>query len=77
MSERDELSMYIWHHLINTLCSIIEYPPSSNEDFEGNFILCVHIYSIIARERRYGPPSPKMSQLKKKIVAYVREKCPH
>lgn len=39
MSERDELSMYIWQNVINALSIIIEYPASSNEDFEGNFIL--------------------------------------
>lgn len=37
MSERDELSMYIWQNLINALSIIIEY--SSNEDFEGNFVV--------------------------------------
>jgi len=37
MSERDELSMFIWHNLINALSTIIEYPALSNEDFDGNY----------------------------------------
>lgn len=38
MSERDELSMYIWQNLINVLSRIIEYPACSIEEFEGYFI---------------------------------------
>ncbi|VVC25973.1 Hypothetical protein CINCED_3A011321 [Cinara cedri] len=34
MSERDELSMYIWQNMINALNNIIENPTSSNEHFE-------------------------------------------
>lgn len=49
MSERDELSMYIWQNLINSLSSIIEYPPSSNEDFEGNFFS----YKLISHNINY------------------------
>lgn len=38
LSERDELSMNIWQNLINALSNIIEYPATSNDDFEGNFM---------------------------------------
>lgn len=39
ISERDELSMYIWQNMINALSSLINRPQSSNDDFEGNCIL--------------------------------------
>jgi len=36
--ERDEISLNIWHNLINALGRVIKHPAKGYEDFEGNFV---------------------------------------